>query len=586
MDKTSLGALAALLIACALLALVLIGTEKKPAENEQLKIFEEVDEIRLAVDERGSAHGWAKLMVVKSELADFMRFFAYQVGTDIMQQEYESGWKSSFAMLGVEVDSVRVTVDNGGENFAVLVEWESPHLARWGENGWTITMAWVDPESAASEVLGNILSEWLTVSGIAKEYGYRGCVLQVRSVTRIILPEWADDVWSNAFENEEYVEYGRGSYDWSRFYLEWENGRPVVVENSLTVLDTRHLIEVRAENFLENHVPLVITYAGPGPRENFEDLLSEVCSDLKFGRIRESYSFVWENRVENLTLGQILYNASLLLLGGNNFSPSFAPVELIGEMAGEWKTALAEMRRESFLPVAEEIVGRGPAEIPASLNTPWGRARYFDVLYNMLRAIRSENSILFLPVPSGELLWENERVEAKLAYYLLPDPYVKTGTPRVMGVLENLRAENKLALAEKICNWTGSNILYSLSFRPPTSEEVLESRRGQCRDYSNAYLALARTAGLPSRRVSGWVESEWTPPAGWGFGAATTPDGKKVILHAWVQVYIPGTGWLDVEPQSTRPQLYVGELPYRVYASFEQSWTDAIAEYESAGGRI
>jgi transglutaminase-like putative cysteine protease len=116
----------------------------------------------------------------------------------------------------------------------------------------------------------------------------------------------------------------------------------------------------------------------------------------------------------------------------------------------------------------------------------------------------------------------------------------------------------------------------------------LISRKGQCRDYTNVYLALSRTAGIPARRVSGWVITEWQPPAGWEFVVGTTPDGKTVASHAWIQVFVPGEGWVQVEPQSKKPDLYVGELPYEVYKQVEvkQTWMEALAAYETARGLI
>lgn len=553
----------------------------------QPKVFKEVHETRIFVDEMGDGHGWAQVSIPSSELASFMKFFALTVGTDIIQQEYESIWRSSFAMIGIEIDQIESRLEIG-ENFTIFINWRSPHVARWDGKGWVIEMAWVDPDSAASEILSGVLTTWLTAASIAKEYGHRACVMEIHSTTKIILSEWVENVWCNAIENEEYMEYGRGSYTLGRFRLEQENNRPVVVEESLEVLDSRYVIEIRVENLLENHVPLLITYSGRRPVENFERLLSKVRVDLKFGRARDTYIFYNDNLFESLTLGQILYNASLFLLNCENFSPSFVSVDVEGEEIGDWDVVLREMSRENLILLAREVVEQAASgSIPACIQTNWGRMRYRDVLYTMLRLLRENSDIItFLPVPDGELLWDNVNVDAKLAYYLLPDSLVLTGTERVREILKGIYVENRKRLAEEICNWTGSNILYSLSFRPPTSEEVIESRRGQCRDYSNVYLAIARTAGLPSRIVNGWVESDWTPPAGWGFGSTMTPEGKRVILHAWVQVFVPETGWLDVEPQSMRPQLYVGTLPYSVYVRSEQSWTEAMTSYETARGVI
>ena len=81
-------------------------------------------------------------------------------------------------------------------------------------------------------------------------------------------------------------------------------------------------------------------------------------------------------------------------------------------------------------------------------------------------------------------------IPASYAYFLLPGTHVITDTAKVNEMLDNIRdTYDNRGLAEEICNWIGYNITYGLSFTPPTSEDVLASRNGQCRNYTNVYLA-------------------------------------------------------------------------------------------------
>jgi transglutaminase-like putative cysteine protease len=48
-------------------------------------------------------------------------------------------------------------------------------------------------------------------------------------------------------------------------------------------------------------------------------------------------------------------------------------------------------------------------------------------------------------------------------------------------------------------------------------------------------LAVCRSAGVPARYVSGYLYTE-KPPAG---------DGA---MHAWVEAYLPGGGWIGLDP--------------------------------------
>ena len=71
-------------------------------------------------------------------------------------------------------------------------------------------------------------------------------------------------------------------------------------------------------------------------------------------------------------------------------------------------------------------------------------------------------------------------------------------------------------------------------------QEVFESRRGVCQDFAQFQVACLRSLGLPSRYVSGYLETK--PPPGRPRLAGADAS------HAWVAVYCPGAGWIDVDP--------------------------------------
>jgi len=70
--------------------------------------------------------------------------------------------------------------------------------------------------------------------------------------------------------------------------------------------------------------------------------------------------------------------------------------------------------------------------------------------------------------------------------------------------------------------------------------EVFQKRRGVCQDFAHFMVAGLRSIGLPARYVSGYLET--LPP----------PGQAKLVgadaSHAWVSVFCPGLGWIDVDP--------------------------------------
>jgi transglutaminase-like putative cysteine protease len=70
--------------------------------------------------------------------------------------------------------------------------------------------------------------------------------------------------------------------------------------------------------------------------------------------------------------------------------------------------------------------------------------------------------------------------------------------------------------------------------------ETLRLKSGSCRDFALLMIEAVRSLGLAAHFVSGYiyVPSADNGPGNLG-GAAT---------HAWVQVYLPGTGWMEFDP--------------------------------------
>lgn len=72
------------------------------------------------------------------------------------------------------------------------------------------------------------------------------------------------------------------------------------------------------------------------------------------------------------------------------------------------------------------------------------------------------------------------------------------------------------------------------------AEEVFKKRRGVCQDFAHVQIACLRSLNLAARYVSGYLRT-YPPP---GRPRLIGADAS----HAWVSAYVPGSGWLDVDP--------------------------------------
>jgi uncharacterized protein (DUF2126 family)/transglutaminase-like putative cysteine protease len=176
--------------------------------------------------------------------------------------------------------------------------------------------------------------------------------------------------------------------------------------------------------------------------------------------------------------------------------------------------------------------------------------REFKVTVDMVVDMVTLNPFDFFLEPEAEEFpfKYNELMARELAPYLVAEP----ATPLVRAYLEKIdktpRRTNDFLVS--VNQQLQQAIKYTIRMEPgvQTPEETLEKALGSCRDTGWLLVQLLRHMGLAARFVSGYLIQLKADVK-----SLDGPSGTEVDftdLHAWCEVFLPGAGWVGLDPTS------------------------------------
>lgn len=234
--------------------------------------------------------------------------------------------------------------------------------------------------------------------------------------------------------------------------------------------------------------------------------------------------------------------------------------------AGEASESFMEARLTPVSDERQRLVNR------SFTTTPAGRVnRYTDYFGNSVETfaiahrhgelvLESRSQVETLPWAPPKAALDISISEARQIYrgnkldlfeFLMPSPAIPMSAP--VHRLANQFFKPGHSLGEtllRLNRWIKTELAYvpgRTRIDTPVTE-VLAQKAGVCQDFAQVMIAILRSAEIPARYVTGYIETESQRLAAESGRPARATLIGAAESHAWVEVCLPGAFWWPLDP--------------------------------------
>ena len=321
-------------------------------------------------------------------------------------------------------------------------------------------------------------------------------------------------------------------------------------------------------------------YSSVIPEYDVDDILADMQTLMANPSFRENLCYKWEKE-ENKEIfmnyempeTDTLIEKHHMHVYDENFSPVYlpAPLHTITDMA---EFSALEYRKYPVSTIIRSAAWRSRDSVPLDDSFDFWQiddgemAKYLNYLnidtmrfYNVLSWCADEDTYAYIFGEDSREEFElrsqnveNVTDEQRAAAIRLVEDFIDNVnnyendshiSERIRALAEELTegCESDVEKADAILNYFADGFYYSLEYVPEDDSIeyfIFESKTGYCTSFATAYTLLARAAGLTARYVEGFAAFERQDD-----GSIVVRDGHA---HAFVEVYIPGGGWITYDP--------------------------------------
>ena len=133
-------------------------------------------------------------------------------------------------------------------------------------------------------------------------------------------------------------------------------------------------------------------------------------------------------------------------------------------------------------------------------------------------------------------------------YFLFETESIPTASNEIkLYALESFKEDrNIIEAAKEFTSRIFNDFKFVSGFSDITTpiETIFKEKKGVCQDFAQFAISALRSIGIPTRYVSGYIQTR-------------PPEGKEKLFgadasHAWFSIYIPDFGWADFDPTNNK----------------------------------
>jgi len=142
-------------------------------------------------------------------------------------------------------------------------------------------------------------------------------------------------------------------------------------------------------------------------------------------------------------------------------------------------------------------------------------------------------------VAVNELAYDLSRCEGELVDdFIQPELHIESVNPQIVNLARELSrgTETICQQVREFYDYIGDELVYTYNGKNWGAQAALGTMGADCTEYTSLLVALSRSQGIPARYFEGLL-----------FLNAET-EAIARVEHAWPDVYMPGVGWVALDP--------------------------------------